>query len=144
MLLDVIVKVVRPITSNDLSGTQRRRTFFRPSGLTRISGNTDAMEARALLTTIVWDGGGADAYWTTPENWADDVLPVANDQLVFPVNAAQKVNENNFPAGFDFGSILIAGSNYNLSGNAIDLSGSVTSSGSSNSFAIPVTLGSSG
>ncbi|MFN9972514.1 MAG: autotransporter-associated beta strand repeat-containing protein, partial [Phycisphaerae bacterium] len=92
----------------------------------------------------IWDGGGTDNKWTTAANWAGDVAPVAGADLIFAAGAPQTLNENDFPVGFDFSAILIAGSNYSLSGNAIDLTGSVTSSGSSNSFAIPVTLGSSG
>ncbi len=103
-----------------------------------------ALEDRRLLATSVWDGGGANANWTTPENWAGDVAPMANDELVFPVGAAQTTNVNNFAAGTNFGSMLIVGSNYNLSGNQVVLNGSVTNNGSSNTFGIPVQLGSTG
>ena len=39
------------------------------------SGLVDSLEDRTLLTTVLWDGGGADANWTTPQNWASDVAP---------------------------------------------------------------------
>jgi len=29
----------------------------------------------AFAADVLWDGGGSDNYWTTPENWVGDVLP---------------------------------------------------------------------
>ncbi len=103
----------------------------------------EPLENRALLSVATWDGGGTDNHWTTAENWAGDVAPMAGDDLVFPVSPSQKTNANDF-VGTNFGSILIAGSNYTLSGNQILLNGSVTSNGTGNTFGLGVQLGSAG
>ncbi|MCA9171828.1 MAG: hypothetical protein KDB23_29370, partial [Planctomycetales bacterium] len=110
----------------------------------RKSLTAETLEARHLLATIVWDGTGTDANWTTPENWSGDVAPVANDDLIFPVGGLQKTNVNDFPVGFSFGSMLLVGNDYALSGNQLQLTGSVSSNGTNNSFGMPVQLGSTG
>ena len=98
------------------------------SGLVATTTFTDS------LTTFVWDGGGADSNWTTPENWASDVAPSADDALIFPVDAAQTTNVNDFANGTQFGSILFEGSNYSVSGNQIVLTGAIANNGGSNNF----------
>ena len=95
------------------------------------------------LEPVIWDGGG-DNNWQTAANWVDDVAPVTNDDLIFPVVAAQTSNFNGFPAGTSFGSILIEGNNYDLSGNSVVLNGSVTNNGTGNTFGIDVEMGSTG
>src|SRR5690606_7598678 len=57
--------------SNDLVLTV---TKIDPSGITR-----------------VWDGGGADHFGSTPENWVGDVAPGGGDRLRFPEGAARPV-----------------------------------------------------
>jgi autotransporter-associated beta strand protein len=91
-----------------------------------------------------WDGGGADSNWLTPANWVGDVVPLPGAHLIFPSGAQRLSNVNDFAADTAFGSILITGSNYNLSGNPLVLNGSVTSSGSGNTFGVGVQLGASG
>ncbi len=105
------------------------------------SGN-DVVLTKVLVG--VWDGGGADSNWTTAANWVGDVAPLANSKLIFPDSALQKTNVNDFAAGTSFGSILISGSNYSISGNQVDLNGSVTSLGSGNTFDLPIQLVASG
>ena len=90
---------------------------------------TERLEERLLLATFTWDGitnaGGATANpnWTTATNWVGDVAPGANDDLVFPAGPVQLSSINNFANGTDFGSIVIGGSNYSISGNSVDLVG---------------------
>lgn len=36
-----------------------------------------------VITTIVWDGGGADNNWNTAANWNPDRLPTATDLVIF-------------------------------------------------------------
>jgi hypothetical protein len=91
-----------------------------------------------LLTAFVWDGGGADSNWTTAQNWASDVAPSANDDLIFPVGAARLTNVNNFASGTQFSSILFQGSSYNVSGNQIVLNGAITNNGAGNTFGVPI------
>ncbi len=100
----------------------------------------EPLEERRLLATVVWDGGGADNKWTTAANWVGDAAPLANDDLVFPVAAAQKTNLNDFPVGTKFGGMLLNGSGYTLSGNQIELSGSISST-AANTFDVDLKLG---
>ncbi len=93
------------------------------------------------VSVVEWDGGGADSNWTTAANWVGDVAPLPNSKLIFPGSALQKTNVNDFAAGTSFGSILISGSNYSISGNQVDLDGSVTSLGSGNTFDVPTAIG---
>ncbi len=73
-----------------------------------------------------WDGGGADANWTTAANWVGDIAPVANDDLVFPAAAAQFSNTNNFFLLTIFRSITIEGGDYTIGGNALRLTNGLT------------------
>ncbi|MCO6044130.1 hypothetical protein NG895_09440, partial [Aeoliella sp. ICT_H6.2] len=104
--------------------------------------NVEGLEDRRVLATFVWDGGGLDSNWTTADNWGSNVAPSVNDDLIFPAGAAQSTNVNDFAAGTQFGSILIDGSNYNLSGNQIVLDGAITNNGLSNELALGLQVGS--
>ncbi|CAN5431449.1 hypothetical protein BH20ACI1_BH20ACI1_12040 [soil metagenome] len=68
-----------------------------------------------------WDGGGADANWTTAANWVGDVAPAANDDLVFPADAAKFSANNNFFFQTTFRSIAITGGTYIIGGNPFRL-----------------------
>jgi autotransporter-associated beta strand protein len=72
-------------------------------------------------TTRLWDGGGTDDNWMTPNNWNPNGMPQEGDDLVFPTVAQRKDNLNNYPAGTTFNSITVHGSNYNIGGNRITL-----------------------
>ena len=76
-----------------------------------------------------WDGGGANNNWTTATNWAGDVAPVANDDLVFPATAAQFAANNDFFLLTTFRSITIEGGNYTISGNPLRLTNGLTVKG---------------
>lgn len=54
------------------------------------------LSVNVFAATKTWDGGGADANWTTAANWSTDIAPVAGDDLIFPAAAAQHTNNNNF------------------------------------------------
>ncbi|MEM6314157.1 MAG: hypothetical protein AAF743_08715, partial [Planctomycetota bacterium] len=45
----------------------------------------EKLEARRLLTTLSWDGGGDGVNWTDPLNWSEDRLPEASDDVVIDV-----------------------------------------------------------
>jgi autotransporter-associated beta strand protein len=79
----------------------------------------------AFSAVKTWDGGGADTNWNTAANWVGDVAPAANDDLVFPVNAAQFTTNNNFFLLTNFNSITIDGS-YTIGGNPLRIAGSLT------------------
>jgi len=89
-------------------------------------GDGNDITLTAGIPTFTWDGGGANANWTTAENWAGNLAPIAGSRLVFPDGAAKPENTNNFPAGTVFESIEVAQANSNLTGNAIVLNGGVT------------------
>jgi hypothetical protein len=42
----------------------------------------EELEPRLCLSTIRWDGGGGDSSWHNPLNWAGDVLPGPNDDVI--------------------------------------------------------------
>ncbi len=73
-----------------------------------------------------WDGGGANNNWTTAANWAGDVAPVANDDLVFPATAAQFSVNNDFFLLTSFRSITIEGGDYTIGGNPLRLNNGFT------------------
>ena len=62
----------------------------------------ETLESRRLLAVAIWDGGGPDANWSTPENWVGDVVPSGDDQLVFPINASQNRTPMIFPSVLTF------------------------------------------
>lgn len=105
----------------DFAGTTARITYSGGDG-------NDVAIAILYITdtgvTRIWDGGGANGNWTTPENWDDDTAPVPGDSLSFPSAAARKTNTNNFPAGTNFHRIGI-GDAYTISGNLIALNDGV-------------------
>ncbi len=95
-----------------------------------------------VLTRVLaseWDGGGADNNWSTAANWLGDAIPLAGSNLLFPNSSLRKTNVNDLGNGSDFGSILLVGTGFNISGDSIDLSGAITSQGT-NTFSVPLRL----
>ncbi len=124
-----------------IKGNRKKHQFESTDSFSILRGLLhEPLEERRLLATVVWDGGGADNKWTTAANWVGDAAPLANDDLVFPVAAAQKTNQNDFPVGTKFGGMLLNGSGYTLSGNQIELSGSISST-AANTFDVDLKLG---
>lgn len=111
--------------------TSRHARQTRPTAHSRRrlrSMQLERLEARQLLATFTWDGGGGDNLWTTPANWVGDAAPGGSntDDLVF-TGSARTANTNNFPAGTTFNSIAFNSSagNFTIGGNAIKLNGGV-------------------
>lgn len=79
-----------------------------------------------------WNGGGADANWSTDGNWGG-AAPVPPDALEFG-GAVQTTNTNDFSANTQFNGITFAAGagTFTLSGNAINLGGNITNSSSTN------------
>jgi hypothetical protein len=50
----------------------------------------DALERRALLAAISWDGGGGDALWSNPLNWSLDFVPRQVDDVTISVPGVQR------------------------------------------------------
>lgn len=114
------------------------------SGGANIGDGSVLLRSLAVVPEAVWDGGGADANWTTPENWVGDIAPVPGYTLIFPDGAAQKTNTNDFPNGTLFDSVRIVGTAYTLGGNSIQLGGEIfADSGSDSTIDFPITLSAS-
>ena len=90
-----------------------------------VGGDGNDVVLTVASVSYVWDGGGGDDNWTTAANWVGDVAPTAGASLTFASGAARLTNTNDFAANTDFGSIIIAGAGYSISGNAIDLTGDI-------------------
>lgn len=78
----------------------------------------------AMGATRTWDGSSS-ANWSTAANWSGGVAPVAGDDLVFPAGVTRLLVTNNLAAGTVFNSITFRGSNYSVTGNALNLTGGV-------------------
>ena len=76
-------------------------------------------------TTDTWTGGGADANWQTAANWQALTAPSPGDSLVFSGSAASP--NNNFTPDTAFGGLSFAtgASQFDLTGNEIDFSGTI-------------------
>jgi fibronectin-binding autotransporter adhesin len=125
--------ILRPAVTRRLLARQaarRRRRLF-----------LECLEDRSLLALLTWDGSSS-ANWSDPANWVGDIAPTSGDDLVFPAGAANLVNTNDLPAGTLFNTIVFTGSGYNISGNAIRLTGGITANNTTgnNAFTPPVTL----
>lgn len=83
--------------------------------------------------TRTWDGGGADNNWATAANWVGDVAPSAGDALVF-AGSVRLSAVNNYSTNTEFSSITFSAGagNFNLSGNAINITGGVTAIAANN------------
>ena len=92
----------------------------------------EELEARVVPTSFTWDGDAApaDPGWSNPLNWVSDTAPnpAGGDELLFPNSGAPRATVNDF-SNAEFDSISISGSNYTLSGNAIQLGRAAVSGG---------------
>jgi hypothetical protein len=96
--------------------------------------------------TRVWDGGGPNDLWTTSANWGGGVAPSPGDRLRFPLGAARRTNQNDFPPGTVFDSIEVTGGRYEWSGQQIGLFSGIRvvgATGEGLSCSLPLTLAAS-
>ena len=89
-----------------------------------------------LAATLTWNGGGTDASWSTPANWAG-ATPANGDALVFG-GAARLTNSNDWLTGV--GAVTFSSGGFTTSGNALTLNGDFTSTGN-NTWAVNSTFG---
>ncbi len=83
------------------------------SGHTRYAYSREPVTiAMPVPTTRVWGGGGTDNKWSTAANWLGGIAPLPGDNLVFPADAIQQENVNDYSAGTVFGSITVLGGGY--------------------------------
>ena len=104
--------------------------------------------AVAAADTCTWTGGGIDANWSTAANWSvcdASGVPENGDSVIFPASAANKTNTNDI-VGLDLVSITFSGEDYEVSGNAIDITpGSFTAisfTAGKNTYSLPTTINS--
>ncbi|MFM7072355.1 MAG: hypothetical protein ACKO38_11255, partial [Planctomycetota bacterium] len=109
-------------------------------------GDGNDVEFKRVAVSI-WDGrpdGGissADRDWTTATNWVGDVAPAANAILVFPGDSnAPRSSVNDFAVGGAFRAIILTGSAYQLSGNAVSLINGVLNTGDDNFSLLDIQL----
>src|SRR5882724_11606114 len=93
-------------TESKIDRRKLRTSRRRPIGL-------EQLELRLVMSTSTWSGLGADANWSTPENW--NTLPISGSDLVFPVGAAQLVNTDDLGSSTSFGTLTISGVGYSIS-----------------------------
>lgn len=60
------------------NGTEDLQTIYTDS-----SDSEDVFTCNLFRDPLVWDGGGDDDYWYTPENWSEDRKPDEYDRIVF-------------------------------------------------------------
>lgn len=85
--------------------------------------------ASASAATCTWIGGGGNDKWSSVTNWNNcggaHALPANGDTLVFP-NATARLTNTNDLANLQLAQLQFNGLNYDISGNAITLSGGIT------------------
>ena len=77
-----------------------------------------AMSYQPGGVTHTWDGGGADGYWSTPQNWVGDEAPLPGDSLVFK-GAVRQVNTNDFADFTQFTTINLNAEGFHIHGNPV-------------------------
>jgi autotransporter-associated beta strand protein len=76
----------------------------------------------ALAATFVWDGGGTNNNWSTPENWLPDGSPLGASDTILTFDASARYSPSNNLGPFTLNrlNILNATTNaYNISGNQL-------------------------
>jgi autotransporter-associated beta strand protein len=108
----------------------------------------EPLEARVAFSVRTWTGLGVNHLWSNPNNWQGGIVPVADDDLVFPaLNEGSKDSIDNFDRELELRSIRLDASGYHLEiiGNAsIRLPGSgpalISNATGLNTFNIPLNL----
>jgi len=125
-------------TFTDLSVDDQGGTYTllasSPSANSTVTSNPFTIDAN----TLTWTGGGDGTSWSDPQNWDQDQAPVNGDSLVFQSGAP--LSPNNDIAGLTINTIDIRGGGYTLTGNAISLTGGLTSEAGNNTYDIDTTL----
>jgi autotransporter-associated beta strand protein len=85
------------------------------------------------VPTPTWVGNGSDALWSTAANWSQSTVPAANDNIVF-TGSQNLLPDNNLALGTAFTNISFetTSSSFTLTGNGIELLGTLSNSSSVN------------
>ncbi|HEV8267881.1 MAG TPA: autotransporter-associated beta strand repeat-containing protein, partial [Thermoanaerobaculia bacterium] len=89
----------------------------------------------ATAGTKTWSGTVSSS-WNVAGNWQELAIPLSGDALVFPIGALTPTTSNNLAAGNVYVSITFQGSGFVVSGNALQLSGGVTTTNTTGTNAI--------
>ena len=75
----------------------------------------------------VWDGGGGNDNWSTPQNWDDDLLPAFPQPITFggatrltPNNNLTSITVNGITFDGGAGAFVIGGNSFSLGGDIVD------------------------
>ncbi|MCB1086036.1 MAG: autotransporter-associated beta strand repeat-containing protein, partial [Verrucomicrobiae bacterium] len=125
---DVVLTPVSPVPFIDGGGTTYTPT---PAPATPNTG----------VGVLTWTGLGDGSSATDAANWSGGVAPVAGNDLVF-TGAGSTIDFSGFAAGTRFNTIVINGSGFNLTGNAIELYGGLTANHQTgaNTIGLDITL----
>lgn len=103
--------------------------------------------ASAAADTCTWDGSASSA-WSNGANWSgcdNGGVPENGDTLIFPAGAANLTNNNDL-SGLTLNEVMVSGSLYTITGNALtissNLSYSIRFTGADNAWSIPTTYSS--
>ncbi len=85
------------------------------------------LHATGTQAANIWDGGGVDNNWSTPENWDNDMVPSFPVALVFdgatglsPYNDLESKTVNGFTFNADTASFVVDGNAITLGGNIVN------------------------
>ena len=100
--------------------------------VTDAAGCTSTNEAAVIVTvagsTLTWTGASSSLF-SDSANWSPAGVPQDGDALSFPASASNKTNTNDI-AGLSVLSLTFNGGGYTLDGNAIGISGGITTGSS--------------
>jgi autotransporter-associated beta strand protein len=115
-----------------LAGTPTRARAYMVSVTVTDAAGATATRAYAVTvlaaTTFAWTGAGGNDLWSNAANWSGAV-PGAGATLIFPTGASRLTSVNDLTPGTKFASLVFQDQGFTVSGNAIGLTRSVTSTG---------------
>ena len=124
------------------SSTRRREGIRSRIAARRARLWMETLESRLAPASSVWSGASS-SLWSDAGNWSS--APATANDLSFPTVATHTTNTNDLTTPSSFGNLALSGGGYDISGNAISLTGSIDSSQASgpNTVSLPITLTSS-
>ncbi len=129
------LRTAEDTTRTTREGKNRRRSFRRRTSLCPLM---ESLEVKLVPAVFTWTGAAgllADG-WSNTGNWQVDgsqpaLAPGTGDQLVFPAGVTQKTADNELGTNIAFQSITIEDSGYDIYGDRLDLTGSLSLSATS-------------
>jgi uncharacterized delta-60 repeat protein len=59
------------------------------NGVSPLAGQTFTITVTPVVSTITWDGGGSTSNWSEAANWLGDIVPDANDVVIFDATSTK-------------------------------------------------------